>query len=210
MKATLLLVTFGVLLQVSWGAVVAVGDSVRRPDPPGPSDPKDTKGQLQDDSKEIGEQLVLDDKSKVLQYSILGDAGDAENCGYTQEELVPQEVTLDIASVESTGQDNPLLFTIELSLPSCAREKVTHLILAANLTALVRTKNHQIRIIRKTCIQHSVLVDGLIGKRVRFQFLVAQQPLDILAGVYRGFAAMVDKDGGLHRAPPATKAALRI
>ena len=84
MKATLLLVTFGVLLQVSWGAVVAVGDSVRRPDPPGPSDPKDTKGQLQDDSKEIGEQLVLDDKSKVLQYSILGNAGDAENCEYTQ------------------------------------------------------------------------------------------------------------------------------
>ena len=119
-------------------------------------------------------------------------------------------MTFDVVSVESTGQNNLLLFTMELSLSSCAKEKVTHLILAANLTALVRTKNHQIRIIRKPCFQHSVPVDGLIGKRVRFQLHVAQLPLDILAGVYRGLAAMVDKDGGLHRAPPATKAALRV
>lgn len=126
------------------------------------------------------------------------------------EELVPQDVTLDVVGVESTGQNNLLFFTIELSLSSCAREKVTHLILAANLTALVRTKNHQIRIIRKTCFQHSVPVDGLIGKRVRFELLVAQLPLDILVGGYRGITAMVDKDGGLHQAPPATKAALRV
>lgn len=114
--------------------------------------------------------------------------------------------------MEFTEQDKLLLFTVELSLSTCAREKVSHILFAANLTALVHIENYKLRIIHKLCFQHSVPVDGMIGKRVRFDVLLPQSPelADIILGSYKVTTATVDKEGALHRAPPAIKHASLI
>ena len=116
-------------------------------------------------------------------------------------------MNLEVDALEFTEQDKLLLFTVELSLSTCAREKVSHILLAANLTALVHIENYKLRIIHKLCFQHSVPVDGMIGKRVRFDVLLPQSPklADIILGSYKVTTATVDKEGALHRAPPAIK-----
>lgn len=117
---------------------------------------------------------------------------------------------IDIESVELTGYNNLLLFTFELSLSPCAREKITHLQFAAKITAIVRTENHRLKLLHRTYFQHSIPVDGLIGKRVRFELIMPQLQVPVVVGVYSATAATVDKEGTLHQAPMATKSALRI
>ena len=131
---------------------------------------------------------------------------------YLTEELTPQEVTVDIEAVDHMNGHKLLHFTVEFSLSDCAQGRVSHLLLAVNVSAIVRTDAFALRHIQKPCFQHSMSLDGLVGKRVRFDLLLPRLPelVNVFAGAYAVTAATVDKNGRQHQAPSAVKSALRI
>lgn len=121
-------------------------------------------------------------------------------------------MTLDIEAVDHMASDKLLHFTLELSLSDCVRGRASHLLLAVNVSAIVRTEDFMLRLIKKRCFQYSVSLEGLEGKRVRFELFLPQlsELVNVFAGGYAVTAATVDNDGELHQAPLAFMSALRI